>query len=65
MFNGYRIFARDNERLLGIDSGGRCSPVAQQVKDLALSLLGRGFSPWPGNFCMQKVGPKKKKKKKQ
>ena len=30
------------------------------VKDLALSLLWRGFSPWPGNFHMG-VAEKKKK----
>ena len=28
------------------------SLVAQQVKDLALSLQQLGFNPWPGNFCM-------------
>ena len=28
------------------------SLVAQQVMDLALSLLWCGFDPWPGNFCM-------------
>ena len=28
------------------------------------SLLWRGFDPWPGNFCMLRVQPKKKKKKK-
>ena len=44
----------------------RSSPVAQQVKDLALSLpwfgslLWRGFSPWCGNFHMPQVWPKKK-----
>ena len=26
--------------------------MAQRVKDLALSLLWLGFSPWPGNLCM-------------
>ena len=34
------------------------SLVAQQVKDLALSLLRLGFDPWPGNFWAR---PKKKK----
>ena len=28
------------------------SPVTQQVKDLALSLLWCRFSPWPRNFQM-------------
>ena len=34
------------------------------VKDLVLSLLWLGFHPWPKNFCMPGVRPKKKKKKK-
>ena len=39
--------------------------MAQQVKDLVLSLqwlrslLWHGFSPWPGNFHMLRVQPKK------
>ena len=44
----------------------RSFPVAQQVKDLALSLLWLrsllwccGFNPWPGNFCIPQVWPKK------
>ena len=43
---------------------------ALAVKDLVLSLLWLGsllwcrFDPWPGNFCMQRAQPKKKKKKK-
>ena len=46
------------------------SSVAQQVKDLALSLpwfrllLWHRFDPWPGNFHMLWLQPKKKKKKK-
>ena len=28
-----------------------------------LSLLWLAFDPWPGNFCMLQVWPKKKKKK--
>ena len=36
------------------------SPVAQQVKDPVLSLLWRGFDPWPRNFRL----PWSKKKKK-
>ena len=42
--------------------------VAQQVKDPELPLLWcrsqlqLRFSPWPGNFCMPWVQPKKKKK---
>ena len=31
------------------------SLVAQQVKDLVLSLLWCGFIPWPGNFCMPQL----------
>lgn len=34
--------------------------MAQQVKNLALSL--QGLSHWPGNFCMLQAWPKKKKK---
>ena len=33
--------------------------MAQQVKDLALSLLWHGFHPWPGNFCVPQAWPKK------
>ena len=41
---------------------------AQQVKDLALSLLSLWlllwyrFYPWPGNFCMLRAQPKNKRK---
>ena len=41
------------------------SSLVQQVKDLSLSLLWfrsllwHGFSPWPGNFHMPWVWPKK------
>ena len=44
------------------------SLVAQQVKNLALSMPWRGslqrcrFDPWPRNFCILWVQPKKKKK---
>ena len=31
-------------------------PLAQQVKDSALSLLRRGFNPWPQKFHMLGVG---------
>ena len=34
------------------------------VKDSVLSLLWLRFSPWPRNFFMPQVQPKKKKKKK-
>ena len=45
------------------------SLVAQWVKDLAVSVMWLGsvlwhgprFDPWPGNFCMLWVQPKKKK----
>ena len=50
-------------RLLNnVDLGS--SPVAKQVKDLALSLLWLrallwcGLDPWPGNFCMLQARPK-------
>ena len=33
--------------------------VAQWVKDLALSLMWCWFDPWPGNFHMQWVWPKR------
>ena len=33
--------------------------LAQQVKDLAFLLLGRGFDPWPHNFCMHRQGQNK------
>ena len=39
--------------------------VAQQVKDLALSLMCHMFNPWSGNFCRPQVQPKKKKKVKE
>ena len=44
-------------------------PGSLVVKDLAFSLLRLGsllwlrFDPWPGNFCMSWVQPKKKRKK--
>ena len=41
----------------------RSSLVVQLVKDLALSLLWSGFSPWPGNFCILWMWPKTKRKK--
>ena len=43
--------------------------MAQQVKELALSLLWRGlllwqgFDHWPGNFLMLWMQPKKKKER--
>ena len=43
------------------------SLVAQQVKDLALSLIWHGFDPWLGNLRMLQMWPKNKliKKKKE
>ena len=44
--------------------------MVQHVKDPALSLqqlgslLWHGFAPWPGNFHMLQMQPKKKQKKK-
>lgn len=43
----------------------RNSLMAQQVKDLAFSLLWNGFNLWPGNFHMLWAWPKEKKKKKE
>ena len=37
--------------------------MAQWVKDLALSLLWYGFSPWPQGTSTCQAWPKKKKKK--
>lgn len=37
------------------------SLMVQRVKDLMLSLLWHGFDPYPGNFCMLRMQPKKKK----
>ena len=33
--------------------------MAQWVRDLVLSLLWHGFDPWPGNFLILWVWPKK------
>lgn len=35
------------------------SLMVQRVKDLMLSLLWHGFDPYPGNFCMLRMQPKK------
>ena len=49
----------------------RFPTVAQQVKDLVLSLQWLGsllrhrINPWPRNLLMRQVQPKKKKKKKE
>ena len=40
-------------------------PGGLAVKDLALSLLWHVSDPWPRNFCMQWVQPRKKKEKKE
>lgn len=37
------------------------SLMVQRVKDLMLSLLWHGFDPYPGNFCMLRMQPKKKR----
>lgn len=70
------IWPRSREMVWGIKTvnihskkteQGRSSPVAEQVKDSALSpqwlgwLLGREFDPRPGNFHMLQVVAKKKK----
>ena len=39
------------------------SLVAQQIKDLVLLLLWRGFDPWPGNFHMSWARPKQQQQK--
>ena len=33
-------------------------PGLSKLEDLALSLLGCGFDPWPRNFCMLQMWPK-------
>ena len=38
--------------------------MVQWVKDPALSLLWRGFNPWPGSFSMPWEWPKQNKTKK-
>ena len=38
----------------------KSSLMAQQVKDLVLSLLWHRFNTWPGKFCMPWARPKKK-----
>ena len=43
---------------------GKSSLVAQQVKDLALSLLGHRFSSWSRMSIRHRHGQKEKKKKK-
>ena len=42
---------------------GRTPPVAQWVKDLALSLLWCRFDLWPGKFHMPCAQPKKEKRR--
>ena len=37
--------------------------MAQQIKDLALSLVEQEFNPWPGNVRMPRAQQEKKKKK--
>lgn len=39
-------------------------PGGLVAKDLVLSLLWHEFNPWPRNFCMPQVQPKKRIKKK-
>ena len=39
------------------------SLVAPQIKASVLSLLPCGFDPWPGNFSVLPMRPKRKKKK--
>ena len=53
---------RKSEASVYLKSSKSSSLVVQRVKDLVLSLLwpGCSFSPWPGNFCMLQVQPKKK-----
>ena len=36
--------------------------MAQQVRDLELSLLWHRFAPWPKNFHMLQARPKRKRK---
>ena len=54
---------------IGLRRTDRTSLVVQCVKDPALSLLWlrsllwREFDPWPGNFHMLQIWPKKKKRR--
>uniref|UniRef100_A0A8D1NNL7 Eukaryotic translation initiation factor 3 subunit L n=1 Tax=Sus scrofa TaxID=9823 RepID=A0A8D1NNL7_PIG len=41
----------------------RSSLVAQWGKRPALSVLWHGFDPWPGNFCVLRAWPRKRKRK--
>ena len=54
------IYCHSSFSTVGIS---RSSLVAQQVKDLTLSLLWHRFDPQPGNFCMPWAQPKEKKSK--
>ena len=47
-----------------IKSKATSSLVAQQVKDLALSLLWHGFNPWPRELLHGVDSVKKEKRKK-
>ena len=38
-------------------------PGGLAAEDLVLSLLWRGFNPWPGNFHILRVWPAKEKKR--
>ena len=55
---------RSNLRLQAPRKEARELPGGRAVKDPVLSLPWHRFDPWPGNFCMPQVQPKKKMKKK-
>ena len=44
----------------GVNWVCRGFPGGLAVEDPALSLLGHGLNPWPGNLCLLQVWPKKK-----
>ena len=64
---GKENIGEGEEDLVITQKEGRSSLVAQWVKDPVLSLqwlrslLWRGFNPWPGNFHMLRVQPRKKR----
>ena len=49
--------------LIYMETNERTSCCVWQVKDPALLQLRLGLDPWPGNFHMPKMQPKKKKSK--
>ena len=65
----YAIGAALKKKIINKNDWNWSSPVTHWIKDPMLSLpcfrslLWYGFDPWPGNFYVPWVQPKKKKKK--